>query len=100
MAVYVDSYFTTYKKMKMCHMVADSLAELHEMAEKLGLRRHFQHKARYPHYDVCLSKRALAIQLGAIECDRVKVISCAKALKAEMANSEACTLGGGLPDAP
>ena len=99
MAVYVDSYFTTYRKMKMCHMVADTLSELHEMADKLGLRRYFQDKTRYPHYDICLSKRALALKLGAIECDRKTVISCAKALKVEMASSEAGAIDEGVTDA-
>ena len=70
MSVYVDKYEAAYGRMKMSHMIADSLSELHEMAEKLGLRRWFQDKSSMPHYDVCLSKRAEAISLGAILLDR------------------------------
>jgi hypothetical protein len=46
-------------------MTADTLEELHEMAEKLGLRRWFQNTGT-PHYDLCKSKRLKAIKLGAI----------------------------------
>lgn len=50
----------------MCHMVADSIDELHSMADKIGVsRRHFQDKKGKPHYDVCRSKRNLAICYGA-----------------------------------
>jgi hypothetical protein len=51
-------------------MIADTPEELHTMADRIGLaRRWFQappaHKT--PHYDVCKSKRALAIRHGAVE---------------------------------
>lgn len=54
----------------MCHLFADSLCELHAMAEKLGLKREwFQHDSA-AHYDICKSKRTKAIGFGAvsIEC--------------------------------
>lgn len=52
----------------MCHMTADSLDELHAMADALGLaRRWFQRPpaVRLPHYDVSLAFRARAVRLGA-----------------------------------
>ena len=68
MAVYVDNAFIPYGRMLMCHMGADSLTELHEMADKVGLkRRWFQEHKLIPHYDLCKRKRGLAIELGAIE---------------------------------
>lgn len=69
MTVYVDTMRASYGRMKMCHMVADTLDELHAMAERLGVRQHFQAppKASHPHYDVALSKRAEAIKAGAVE---------------------------------
>lgn len=73
MSVYVDNYRPGRRRMVMCHMVADTRAELHEMAGKLGLKRSwFQDtpKSSSPHYDVSLSKRAEAIRLGAILVDR------------------------------
>ena len=65
MSVYVDDAAIPYRRMKMCHLVADTLDELHAMAERLDLRRWFQGHASFPHYDVCLSKRDQAIALGA-----------------------------------
>lgn len=54
--------------MIMCHMVADDLDELHAMAEAIGVRRKwFEVKSSVPHYDICKSKRALAVRLGAYE---------------------------------
>ena len=71
MAVYIDNFQAAYRNMIMCHMIADTLNELHDMAEAIGIhRRHFQNKNRHhPHYDICRSKRELAIKLGAIELD-------------------------------
>jgi hypothetical protein len=52
------------------HMQADTLQELHEMADRLGLRRSWlQSKPGRPwrdHYDLTSGKRELAITLGAI----------------------------------
>ncbi len=51
----------------MCHMIADTEAELHAMAYRLGIaRRWFQGD----HYDICLSKRGLAVGFGAREITR------------------------------
>lgn len=67
----MDSYFARYRGMKMCHMVADSLDELHAMADRIGVaRKWFQADASTPHYDVCKAKRALAVAAGAVEVDR------------------------------
>lgn len=74
MSVYVDNAMIPFGRMKMCHMVANSLEELHGMAEKLGLRRWFQEEASFPHYDICLSKRAHAIALGAKPITRQQLV--------------------------
>jgi hypothetical protein len=51
-----------------CHMWADSVSELHEMAIKLGLKKSwFQDKRILPHYDLTPNKRTKAIKLGAKE---------------------------------
>ena len=53
-----------------CHLIADTLEELHEMARKLRMRpQWFQASPphRVPHYDLVESKRTKAIQLGAID---------------------------------
>lgn len=69
--VYVDDPIHPYGRMVMCHMIADSLEELHAMAEKIGIpRKWVQTKSRCIHYDICKSKRKLAIKHGAQVCDR------------------------------
>jgi hypothetical protein len=69
--VYVDQYFAQYGRMQMSHMIADTLDELHAMADKIGVaRKWFQKHASIPHYDVCKSKRELAIKFGAIPVER------------------------------
>lgn len=69
MAIYVDDMQAGYGRMKMCHMVADTDEELHTMAAKIGVDRRWHQKPGTPqsHYDICLSKRALAVRLGAQE---------------------------------
>lgn len=53
----------------MCHMVADSREELLEMVDKIGIsRKHIQNKGTYrEHFDICKSKRELAVKNGAVE---------------------------------
>lgn len=68
MTVYVDNMRAPFGRMVMCHMIADSEAELHAMADKIGVaRKWFQKKASGDHYDIALSKRAMAVQNGAVE---------------------------------
>lgn len=68
MTVYVDRARHAYRGMVMCHLLADTEDELHEMAEHIGLKRAwFQTGHGMPHYDVSLGKRKAAIQAGAIE---------------------------------
>ena len=68
MTVYVDNALLPYGRMLMCHMVASTKDELHQMADSIGIaRRWYQDKGRYHHYDICKAKRALAIKNGAVE---------------------------------
>lgn len=84
MAVYVDNAQITWRGRKWCHLVADSLDELHQFAGVLGLRRSwFQSQASFPHYDVTIETRAVALRLGAINSDRRTLISCARRLRLE-----------------
>lgn len=68
MTVYVDDSQIKFGRMRMCHMIADSTGELLVMAERLGLRPEWIQKAgtAYEHFDVCMSKRSVAIGLGAV----------------------------------
>lgn len=53
----------------MCHMVADSQDELFAMADRIGVARKWIQKINtsQEHFDICKSKRQLAIGNGAIE---------------------------------
>ena len=69
MSVFVDDMRAKFGRYVMCHMLADSDAELHAMADRIGVaRKWWQSPARTSgsHYDIALSKRALALNAGAI----------------------------------
>lgn len=71
MSVYIDDMHRLpmgrLGRMSMSHMIADTEAELHAMAERIGLKREWFQSRSHPHYDVSLSKRTLALRHGAIE---------------------------------
>ncbi len=75
MAVYVDEITDFGPKGFWCHMMADNLDELHDMAARIGLRREwFQDKSDYPHYDLKAPTRALAVSLGALEVTTMDLV--------------------------
>ena len=84
MTVYVDKSIYRYRRMVMCHMLADNLDELHEMAEKIGVKRRWFQQGSTPHYDICKSKRALAIEHGAQEVNRREVVTIIRRLRTEI----------------
>lgn len=73
MTVYVDDMHLSpmgqFGRMKMCHMIADTTDELLAMADKIGVARKWIQKrgTANEHFDIAISKRALAVQAGAIE---------------------------------
>jgi hypothetical protein len=46
------------------HLTADTIEELHVMAEILGMRREWFQDGRVPHYDLTPKRRTLALSLG------------------------------------
>ena len=87
MAVYVDQSIHNYGRMTMCHMVADTLDELHSMADAIGVQRKwFQNRRNFPHYDICKSKRAKAIECGAVSMTSKELVK-----KANMGEIPSCT---------
>ena len=69
MAVYVDNMQAGFGRMTMCHMIADTTEELLNMCDKIGVQRKWiqDYGTSREHFDICLSKRKLAIKHGAIE---------------------------------
>jgi len=69
--VYVDNMRAPFGRMLMCHMIADSTEELLAMADRIGVARRWLQHAGTPHehFDIALSKRALAVVAGAVEID-------------------------------
>lgn len=63
MAVYVDDYLVPYRGRRICHMIAATEAELHAMAQALGISERWFHR---DHYDVTEEQRAAALALGAV----------------------------------
>jgi len=75
MTVYVDKLHDWgWKLGPSCHLLpanqgAAALEELHAFAAKLGMKRQWFQNKRWPHYDLVASRRARAVQLGAVEID-------------------------------
>lgn len=69
MSVYVDDMEAPFGRMKMCHMYADTHEELIEMANKIKVALKWIQYPKHPikeHFDICLSKKKLALEFGAI----------------------------------
>jgi hypothetical protein len=71
MSVYVDHLQPTipsreWRYDQACHMFADTEAELHALAARLGMRRAWYDVAGQ-HYDLTANKRARALMAGAKE---------------------------------
>ena len=80
MSVYVDEMNVcvkskTWPYSQACHLVADSVEELHFFAGRMRLKpAWFQNRPYLPHYDLTTGKRSKAVRLGAIELDRAQFI--------------------------
>ena len=81
MTCYVDDVRHRFGNMVMCHLWADTLEELLAMVDKIGVQRKWiqghatlsfgKHRnASWVHFDIALSKKALAIAAGAVLTDR------------------------------
>jgi len=73
MSVYVDDIRHRFGNMIMCHMWADTEAELLAMADRIGVARRWIQKppkASWVHFDIALAKKQRAINAGAILTDK------------------------------
>ncbi len=68
MAVYIDDMYRyaigAFRGERMSHLIADSDAELHALAARIGMKRQW---FQGDHYDVPFARRDLAVAAGAIE---------------------------------
>lgn len=70
MAVYVDTLRDYgWRHGPSCHLIADSVEELIEFAEAIGLRREWFQSKSSPHFDLTAQARVAAVANGAIELD-------------------------------
>ena len=81
MTVYVDDVRHGFGRMIMCHLWADTLDELLEMVDIIGVQRKWiqghpelsfgKHRlASWVHFDISLGKKTLAIKAGAVLTDK------------------------------
>jgi hypothetical protein len=92
MAVYVDTARNPFGRMIMCHMWADTAAELHQMAAEIGMKRAWyqapdmpgSRRVSFPHYDLSQTRRAAAIGKGAIELERQAAVDSRRAIRAHI----------------
>ena len=81
MSVYVDPLLVWPTPIQCfkdgsCHLFADTVAELHEFAGKLGLKREwFQDDPGLPHYDLTAARRVAAVKAGAQELTRKEAVN-------------------------
>ncbi len=72
--IYVDEPNKRYGRMLMCHLFSADTEELHLMADRIGIKRKWFQDTKYPHYDICKSKRSAAIDLGAVPVDNRRMV--------------------------
>jgi len=87
MTVFIDGARHGFGRMVMCPMLADTPAELHAMAEAISMRREWYASpatASFPHYDLSLTRRKLALERGAKELTRQGLNAHMKRVRAEL----------------
>ncbi len=87
MTVYIDDAVHPWRGERWAHLMADTVPELHAMAQQLGIpQRAFQNRPSGAHYDVPAPLREQAIALGAVAISRH---TDRERLKAVIANARA-----------
>ena len=75
-AVYVDGLRDYgWRHGPSCHLIADSVEELIEFAESIGMRREWFQSKSTPHFDLTAGGRDLAVQRGAIELNNRELVA-------------------------
>lgn len=76
MPVYVDDAMIPYRGMLMSHLIADTREELLSMTTRIGVAHRWIQFPGTPkeHFDICASKRALALAAGAIPVSSREIV--------------------------
>lgn len=75
-AVYVDGLRDYgWHRGPSCHLIADSVEELIEFAESIGLRREWFQAKSTPHFDLTADGRTAAVSMGAIELTNRQLVA-------------------------
>lgn len=72
-SVYIDP-IRRAKGQMWCHMAADSVGELHDFAERIGVKRARFQNHRIPHYDLSPKRRRIAVAAGAVEVSSRQIV--------------------------
>jgi uncharacterized protein DUF4031 len=86
-SVFVDDMEAPFGRYVMCHMWADTYEELIAMAQQIGVAvkwLQYPPNASWVHFDIALTKRALAVAAGARE---MRWRDCLRYAKAQAYNS-------------
>lgn len=76
MPVYVDGLRDYgWRHGPSCHLIADSVEELIEFAELIGLRREWFQAKSTPHFDLTAGGREVAVSMGAIELTNRELVA-------------------------
>ena len=77
MTVYVDNARRRYRGMRMSHMIADTTAELLEMADRIDVdRKHIQFRGlAKEHFDICAERRERALAAGAVAVSSREIVT-------------------------
>lgn len=88
--VYVDAAAHPYGRMVMCHMLADTSAELLAMADAIGVQRKWLQGAGTwrEHFDICRYKRKQALANGAQAITRRELVEMLKARQSSLCPHE------------
>ncbi len=82
--VYVDDTQERYRGKVLCYMVADTEAEMHAMAQLIGVRRRWCRTDLYgPLYRICRAMKARAIRNGAKEVTQREFVQIVRRSKRE-----------------
>lgn len=76
MAVYVDGLRDYgWHRGPSCHLIADSVEELIEFAETIGMRREWFQAKSTPHFDLTAVGRSAAVAMGAVELNNRELVA-------------------------